>query len=171
MKLYKIQRLLILRKGCTVIPWTADLPNCRRIDTDFKVKHKISVCQSTSTWVSITWCRHGPNLKPPRPAICFSELTKIVFFVQFHNIFNKKRSCPHHFIHVRVATIRFLIVFAPTSCPPNLISCFQGHFWWCHERQGHLLPLWDPDWLVLSACKSRRRWPGVHWPNYAKHIT
>lgn len=109
--------------------------------------------------------------KLPKPAICFSKLTKIGSFVQFQNIFNRKRSCPHYLIHVGVATIRFLIVFAPASCPPNLISCFQGHFWWCHERQGHLLPLWDPDWLVLSACKSRRRWPGVHWPNYAKHIT
>lgn len=27
------------------------------------------------------------------------------------------------------------------------------------------------DWLILSACKSRRWGPGVHWPNYAKHIT
>lgn len=39
------------------------------------------------------------------------------------------------------------------------------------KRQGHLLPLWALDWLNLSACKSRRRGPGVHWPNYAKHIT
>lgn len=34
---------------------------CRRIDTDFKVKQKISACQSTSTWVSITWCRASPT--------------------------------------------------------------------------------------------------------------
>lgn len=27
------------------------------------------------------------------------------------------------------------------------------------------------DWLILSTCKSRRRGPGVYWPNYAKHIT
>lgn len=32
------------------------------------------------------------------------------------------------------------------SLPPPaahlLIFCFQGHLWWCHKIQGHLLPLW-----------------------------
>lgn len=38
------------------------------------------------------------------------------------------------------STIRQQIWVTPAAHP--LISCFQGHLWWCHERQGHLFPLW-----------------------------
>lgn len=58
------------------------------------------------------------------------------------------------------------------SCrPPSNFPAFRVTSDDVMKRQGHLLPLWALDWLNLSACKSRRRGPGVHWPNYAKHIT
>lgn len=63
------------------------------------------------------------------------------------------------------------ILFTPTSCCPPSNFLLSGSPLMMSQNTRTSAPIVVLDWLILSACKSLWWGPGVHWPNYAKHIT
>lgn len=78
-----------------------------------------------------------------------------------------------HILHLccNISMNRQQILFTPTSCCPLSTFLLSGSPLMMSQNTRTSAPIVVLDWLILSACKSLWWGPGVHWPNYAKHIT